>query len=154
MTWLAPKLKERVEIQKAVQTPSDDTGGYDRTYQTLLTIWAGFEPVNKPDSTSDTGTSRYIRSQQTQTLSTHKFLIRKVAVRTLNTEFSAAFNEDFDIIYDFSNLKSEYFIFVKKSSSTKGRLFRINTIINVQENDEYFQLRTEQIEEKGTGYPA
>ena len=152
MTWLVPKLKERVEIQKAVQTPSDDTGGYDRTYQTLLTIWASFDPINKSEATSATGTGSYIRSQQTATTSTHKFIIRKVAIRNLATSFSAGFSEGFDTIFDFSNLKSEYFIFVKKATSYKGRLFRINTIMNVDENDEYFQVRAEEIEEKGTGY--
>jgi len=153
MTWLAPQLKERIEIQKAVQIPSDDTGGYERTYETLLTIWSGFQPINKPDSVSAQGSSSYIRGEQTGTASTHKFIIRKVAVRTLATEFSTAFNLDFDTVFDFSNLKSEFFIFVKKSTSVKGRLFRINSLMNVNENDEYLIVRAEEIEEKGTGYP-
>jgi hypothetical protein len=153
MTWLAPKLKDRVEIQKAIQTPNAE-GGYDRTYQTLLTIWAGFLPINKPDSLSAVGSSNYTRGSQTNTASTHKFIIRRIAVRTLGVEFSPAFNEDFDTVFDFSSLKSEWFIFIKKASSVKGRLFRINSLMNVNETDEYFILRTEEIEEKGTGYPS
>jgi len=51
-------------------------------------------------------------------------------------------------------LKSDYYLFVQMKSATKGRLFKIDSIVNINEQGELLSIATEEIEERGTGYPA
>jgi len=144
MTYLANKLRKRIEIRQAVQTPNDE-GGYDRSYETLLTIWGGVEPIKA---------NSYIRgSNSEEETSTHKFIFRRIALATLGTAMGSGFGEGFDTIVDLNLLKSEFFLFMKKGS-VKGKLFRINDIKNEEERDEFLTVFAEEIEEYGTGYNA
>jgi len=141
MTYLANKLKHRVEIKKAVQT-DNSAGGYDRSYETLLTIWGGVEPIKY---------NPYIRGTNADDAATHKFTFRKIALSTLGREYGLGFGDGFDGIADLNTLKSEYFLFMKKSG-VKGKLFRVKHIKNDTERDEFLTAMAEEIEEHGTGY--
>ena len=147
MTWLTPKLNKRVQVRIPVQTPSG-SGGYDRSYTTVDTIWAGFKPVNQ---------TQYIRGSQTESrksmenLGTHEFTLRRVAVDTLGRGFGKGFGSGFDSIADLRSLKSEFFFFVQ-DTAVKGKLFRIITVMDHKERKEFLIVRAEEIEEQGTGY--
>lgn len=148
MTFLVPKLRKRVQVRIPVDTPND-SGGYDRTYTTVDTVWAGFKPKNQ---------TRYIRGSQTETLkantqnlATHEFTLRRVAVDTLGRQFGKGFGPGFDSIADLNPLKSEFFFFVQ-DTTVKGRLFRIINIMDHNERKEFLIVRAEEIEEQGIGY--
>lgn len=143
MTWLAPKLKRRIEIRTATQTPNS-SGGFDRGYTTLITIWANVKPVRY---------NEYIRGVQVGKNITHEMIIRKTSIQNLGKDYNRAFGDGFDSIADLNSLKSDYFVFLK-SNGSKGRLFRIDGIENDEMNMEYLKLRAEEIEEQGTGYNA
>jgi len=135
MTWLAPKLNKRVQIIIPTQDPNDD-GGFDLEFESpLSTVWMGFKPVKFKGAESD-----YIRGEQINEAISHEFLARKLSVNACG-------------ITDFMPLKTNYFLFLEKTSSTKGRLFRVRGVRNVEEQDEYLIIKVEEIEERGTGYP-
>jgi len=148
MTWLAPRLRERIQIRKASQDANDD-GGFDQTYTTLLTIWAELKEAAFVGRASQS-----VGGEQVNEAITHNFTIRRVAVDTLGTAFASAFDTDYDNIADLTPLKTSYYIFVQRSSTTKGRLFRIRSVADVRERREYLKVSCEEIEEQGTGYPA
>jgi hypothetical protein len=152
MTWLVPKLRKRVEIREATQTPND-AGGFDRGYTTLLTVWAAFKPVTFGTFLQ----TAYIRGVQTQDVLTHEFIVRRVAVQNLGSEFSSAYGTGYDSIGDLNPLKGDnaYFLFLQRnSSSAKGRMFRVKRIEDNMEREEYIKLMATEIEEQGTGYQA
>ena len=150
MSWLAPKLKHRIQIRKAVFPENDTTGGFDRSYETLLTIWAGIR------ETSDYG--RYISSIRGETvddkLVTHEFIVRYIAVKNLGKAFNSGFASGFDSIEDLNPLKSDHFIFLQNGSAVKGRLFRIVEMKRDDDRKEWFKIRCKEIEEQGTGAPS
>jgi len=146
MTWLAPRLSERIEIRMATQTPND-AGGMTRGYTILTTIWAGLEPI-----ALTTAQAAYIRGEQISDIETHEFIVRRDAVSSLGRGFGKAFGDGFDSIEDLAPLKSEWFIFLKKGT-TKGRIFRISRIVDNNERGEFLKIKTMEVEEIGTGYP-
>lgn len=145
MTWLASELRERIQFREPVQTANSTSGGFDRSYTTLVTVWAGFKPLNK---------GYYIRGEQIDNDATHEFKVRRSALTTLGKSYSKGFSNGFDSVTDLNIVKSNFFIFVKKSTATKGRLFRIRRIEDVKERREYLRIDATEIEEVGTGYPA
>lgn len=150
--WLAPKLKHRIEIQRPEQS-SNTSGGFDRTYTTLTTVWAGMEERSNLLSFIQ---GQYIRGVQTGEADTHEFIVRRSAVYfDLNKEFDKSFSSAFDIISDLNPLKSDNFIFLQgnSGSSTSGRRFRINRARVDDNHKEYVKIRTTEIEEVGTGWP-
>lgn len=144
MTWLASELRERIEIKTGEQTEQDD-GSFSLSFTTLATLWAGIKPVSEGE---------YIRGQQIGKNITHEFKVRRSSVESLGTEFSSAFSSGYDTISDLMPLKSDYFIFLQRGSSSKGRLFRIRQIVDHNERRELLRIRAEEIEEKGTGYQS
>jgi len=150
--WLAPKLNKRVQILKPFQDPNNE-GGFDFDINgdgvnpsPLATVWMGFSPIGK---------SRYIRGKQVNEVVTHEFIVRYLTVKSLGKEFRGSFNLGFKSMPDLGPLKPDYYLFFQSNSSAvKGRLFRIDSIINVGENNEYLSIAAEEIEERGTGYPA
>lgn len=141
--FMAPQLKEKIQIKKAEETHNDD-GGFDISYTTLTTIKASFKPLSlKP---------RYIRGVQIEGTPTHEFIVRRSSVDSLGKNFSSAFSSAFDSIADLNPLKSDYYIFVQRSSSVKGRLFRIHNIEDMEEKRFYLRIYGEEIEEVGSGY--
>lgn len=145
MAWLANRLRERVQIRQPVQTENATTGGFDRSYTTLLTIWAELIPIKE---------SAYRRQEQIKFEETHELTCRRVAVETLGFSYSKGFSTGFDSIYDFAVLKSSFYVFVQRGSTVKGRLFRIRDVKDVKERREYLEIRLEEIEEAGTGSTA
>jgi len=142
MTFLADKLNHRVEIKQPIQTPNAD-GGYDRSYETLFTIWGGVEPIKY---------NPYIRGTNSeQGTATHKFTFRFTALSSLGRAFGLGFGDGFDTIADLNTLKSEYYLFMKKNGA-KGKLFRVKNIKSNAERDEYILVMAEEIEEHGTGF--
>lgn len=145
MAYLAPRLRKRIQFRQAVQTPNTTTGGYDRSYTTLTTVWAGFKPIRK---------GYYMRGVQTENDATHEFEVRKSALSVMGKAFSKAFSTAFDSSTDLNIVKSNFFIFVQHNSTSVGRSFRIRTIENKNERDERYLIEATEIEELGTGYSA
>ena len=147
MAWLTPKLKHRIQIRKGVQTANNTTGGLDRSYEILTTIWAGIR------ETSDYG--RYISSIRGENVDdkivTHEFIVRYVAVKNLGKAFGSGFASGFDSIEDLNPLKSDHFIFLQNGSAVKGRLFKIIETKRDDDRKEWLKIRCKEIEEQGTG---
>jgi len=146
MTWLIPQLNERVQIGTPKQT-ANDTGGFDFSFDVLLTVWMGV----KPSRFAGRGT-KYIRGEQVNENVTHEFMCRISAVESLGRSFDRGFSEGFDSIEDLILLKSDYYLFLQRGSTVKGRLFRIHGGTDNKEQREYLKIDAEEIEERGTGF--
>lgn len=144
MSWLVPLLRKRIQIGQPTQTANTD-GGFDFGFNTLLTVWAGFKPLTP---------GQYIRGEQIGEGITGEFAIRRIAVASLGRDFAKGFGGGFDSIEDLVPLKSDYYIFLQQGSTVKGRLFRIKNVKDNDERGEYLRVQTEEIEERGTGFPA
>ncbi len=147
MTWLAPKLNERVQIGNPIQT-ANNAGGFDFTFNTLLTVWMRLLPVTFKGSGS-----KYIHGEQVNEDITHGFLVRSIEVAQLGKEYGLGFSESFKFMPNLIGLKSDYFLFVQRRSTVKGRLFRIHGVIDNKEQREFLKVTAEEIEERGTGWP-
>lgn len=145
--WLVPRLKERIQVIKPTQD-SNASGGFDRGYDTLLTVWGELKPLTYRASVAE-----YIRGVQTNENVTHKIAIRRSSLSSIGKTFSSAFSIAFESIADINLLKSDYYLFVQKDSTVKGRLFRVRNITDVKERGYYYSIMAEEIEEQGTGYP-
>lgn len=145
MTKLAHELRERIQIKTPIQTPNTTSGGFDRGYTTVTTVWAGCRLIKK---------SMYRRGVQTREDDTHEFKVRRSSLSAIGQSFSNGFSSGFDAISDISILKTNYFVFMQRGSTVKGRLFRIKSIEDVEERREYLRFNTEEIEESGSGYSA
>lgn len=163
MTWLAPKLRDRIEIRGAIQTP-DSAGGFNQTYQTYATVWAGVRTISQ---------GQYLRGRQVGEGDTHVVTIRKTAVSI----FGRGFSEGFDLaqfkMADLNPMKTEFFLFVQKTPpalggfdqgfsfgfdrytgiSEKGKLLRVIRIVEKDERGEYLDVHAKEVEEHGTGWP-
>jgi len=145
MTYLAPKLNRRVHICEPVQTANVD-GGFDRSYTVLKTIWAGVKAISANSFTA------YVRGVNSQVAVSHEFTVRQSAiVGPYDKGFSAAFEiGDDTILFP----KSEYYIWMYETSSTRGRYFRIVGATKADERNEYVKILTKEEEEYGTGYDS
>ena len=132
MTFLADKLNRRIDILVAYQTPRSD-GGFDRSYKTVISVWANFAPVTP---------GQYVRGVQVKDGVTHQFLIRKRALDQLSPKDSS---------YDVWNLKDTHFIryIPHELVSDLGRIFRIISMTNHREENEYYIVDSEEIETEG-----
>lgn len=164
MAWLIPKLTHRVQILKPTQEPNDD-GGFDFGFgipmgegfesgsfeylSPLKTVWMGLNPVGY----KGTGL-KYIRGKQVSENVTHEFVARYLSVLALGKAFSGGFDSGYKSMSDLSPLKSDYYLFLENGSKVKGRLFKIDSISNDKEQDEFLSIAAEEVEERGTGYPA
>ena len=146
--WLAPRLDKRIQILKPIQDPNSTSGGFDRSYETLLTVWGELKPLAYIRSSAE-----YIRGVQITENVTHSIVVRRVAVQNLGRSFSSGFSIGFESIPDLNILKSDMFMLVQQGSTVKGRLFRVRNITDVKEEGMYLNIMAEEIEEKGTGYP-
>lgn len=149
MTWFAPKLGKRIDLQLPIQTPNELTGALEETYTTIRTIWAEV-----------TALSRYnmgvaiIRGQNTgQGVETHKITVRSAALAGLGKEQGTAFAGSFDSVDDLYAIKSNYFIFLRSGSENKGRRFKIRSAALDEARSEYVIIYAEEMEEVGTGWP-
>jgi len=120
MTWLSAKLNKRIQIMKQEQEASS-TGGFKQTYNALGIVWAGIEPIS-------VSAAAYIRNVQIEDAPTHKFTVRR----------NVAGNID---IYGEGIIRADYYVFLLKTNiPTTGRLFKILTAMNVNEDDEQIQF--------------
>jgi head-tail adaptor len=145
MSWLVNKLRHRLQIQTTIQTP-EATGGMDLTFNTETTVWGEVKPVSDY--------IKAIRGAQTGTNITHHALVRKVGIESLTRAFSSAFDTSVDQMADMNIVKADWFVFMERGSSVKGRRFRVRGIINDDDRNEFVKIALEEIEETGTGWPA
>ncbi len=156
MSRILQKLRERVQILKPVDVENDE-GGFDRGYTVLTTVWANVTPIvmissGKKQPIYGKGRPVYIREVQAEIGgATHQFTIRTSSVSTLGTGFSSGFSSGFDSIANIHPLSCEYFLFMQRGSTTKGRLFQIRSIVDNDERREFLNIFAEEIEEQGTG---
>lgn len=125
-----------------------EDGGFDYLAP-LKTIWMGCKPVGY----KGTG-SKYIRGRQVGENVTHEFICRHLSVAHFGKKFSKGFDSGYKQMADLGPLKADWYLFLENGSSVKGRLFKIDSMINVNEQDEYLSIAAEEVEERGTGYPA
>lgn len=163
MSWLVNKLTHRVQILIPTNRPNDE-GGFDFEFGNpfadgfeigdfdflapVKTVWMGFNTVGY----KGTG-SKYIRGKQVSENVTHEFIARHLAV-SMGECFAEGFDSGFKNMPDLVSMKADYHLFVENGSKVKGRLFRIDSVVNVNEQDEFLSIAAEEIEEKGTGHPA
>jgi hypothetical protein len=168
MTSLFAKLDERVQILKPKDDPNSITGGFDREYEHLLTVWMSFKPSGAGVSKNAGG--MYVRGVQVDERVTHVFESRREAVEELGSSFYLGFSNAFDSISDRNPMKSDYFFFVMHGDAvaasfdngfgsgfndrtlSQGRLFKIHNIMDNKEQGEYMIYTAEEIEEQNTGY--
>lgn len=175
MTWLVPNLRNRVNLCEPVQDPNSVTGGFDRKYKILMTFWAGVKPISIGQYITKNA-SQYIRGEQIEERITHEFKIRYSAITQLGKSFASGFKSSFDSIADLVAVKSNYFLFMSSGSAYnigfnygfsngftsllpgpikgKGRLFRIRTVKNINERNEYALIMCQEIESIGDGARA
>lgn len=164
MSWLTPELSKQVQILIPNHIDNDE-GGFDFVFgrgmgdgfafgefdhlAPVLVVWMGMKPVAFKGSGS-----KYIQGAQVNEAVTHGFKVRRIEIAELGKEFGLGFNIGFRFMPNLMGLKSTYYLFVQDTSSVKGRLFRIHDVINNNEDNEYLNVAAEEIEERGTGYPA
>ena len=151
MSWLTPKLRHRVQIQKPSQTALS-SGQAQMNYETLLTVWAEKKPISEYiKAVRGVNTGSINRGVNTD-LSTHMFTMRKVALQNLGREYSLAFGDGFKNMADINEMKSDYFLFHQKGSTTKGVRYRVVSTSIDDDRNEYVKIKAEEVEEVGTGW--
>ena len=146
MSWLIPEINTQVQIGKPGQIANAE-GGADFSFENLMTVWMGFQPIGYKTS----GT-KYVRGKQINQAGTHEFKVMALEVELLGREFATAFGIGFKGTGTLSPLKSDYFLFVQEERSTTGRLFRIHEAQKIMEEDEYLSIIAEEVEEQGIGW--
>ena len=161
-SWLVNKLDKRVQILIPIPKPNDDGGfdfgfgipfsegfdglGFDRLAP-VKTVWMGCKPVGY----KGTG-SKYIRGKQVSEAVTHEFVARLMSVSNFGAAFTLGFDICFKAMADLGMLKSDWFLFLENGSKVKGRLFKIDSIVDYKEEGEMLSVAAEEIEERGTGF--
>ena len=148
MGYLTKNLKQRVQIQTPVQVPNS-RGGFDLKYETLLTVWAQIKDMS--NTAAKFSVMIGAQNQNDGAMVTHEFTMRLSAVSSLGRELSKAFDDSFDGVEDLYPLKSEYFLFLQRGSTVKGRRFRIVSIQRDEQSQEKMKIGAKEIEEAGTG---
>jgi len=148
MKYLAPKLKQRIQIRKSIQALGQ--AGFQREYETIVSLWARIEVLNPRGV--NFGVSP-VRQQNVGDEDTHRITVRTSGLLSIGKAFTSAFSDGFDNIrnIDINVIKADYFLFHQTSSSVKGRSMRINRIMNDEDFKEFITLRCSEIEEQGTG---
>jgi len=173
MAWKAPKLRERVQIRIPVQTPNSTTGGFDRGYEKLATVWSEVKPSGYKYSVP-----KYVRNVTIDDSITHFFTMRWEALLGINLSFGAGFTKSFNSVEDLIKLKANYFLFMEHAmnsdeldwegpfskafntcydvyyglSEAKGRLFRIVGAGPQDERKEFVTISATELEEFGSGF--
>ncbi len=146
--YLANKLKHRIQIQTVEQTANESTGNLDRSYTTIIRIWAAIE---------EDKLQRYINITRGVQVQSNKnpflFIVRKDAIKSLGAQFSKAFSFDFKAMPDLNQMKYEYFLLHEQGSQICGVRYRIKGIMPDLNKKEIMKIYTDQVEEVGTGWP-
>lgn len=171
MAWLAPKLRNRIQIWRGIQVPNNDNGGYDLTYKKLVRIWAKLDYVR----TGNVAGFYPVRGTNDEIYESHRFVVRYSSVigkttknygdgfggsynswntNGLGRQFNLAFGEGFDSNIDMNPIKANYFVFLERENQYTGKLFRITKIIPDDVHSRMITLKCMEEEEQGTGFPA
>jgi hypothetical protein len=169
MAWLAPKLRNRIQIWRGIQTPRSD-GGFDLTYKKLVRLWAKLDYVR----TGNVAGYYPIRGTNDEVYESHRFVVRYSSVigkthkgmgdgfgngydswstNALGTAFTNAFGEGTDSVIDMNPIKADYFVFLERENQYRGKLFRITKVIPDDVHSRMITLKCMEEEERGTGYP-
>jgi head-tail adaptor len=169
MTFIADKLKERVQVKQPTQGSSTNAG-FIRGYTKIGTIWAEVKPIASKNKGS-AAMAAYVRGAQISDIATHIMTCRRIAVSTLGGAFSDGQARSFNSSADLEALKNNYFIFRQRggtvgafgagfntecdqSEGVVGNLYKILGYEDVDSKQEYLRIRLSEVEEQGTGYPA
>jgi hypothetical protein len=165
MSYIASKLKYRIQIMQAIDEPKDN-GSFKRSYKKIIRLWAWKKP-----------TSQYImaiRSVNAEKgiIDTDEFGVRYNSVvgkfyrgfakgfdsgedsyksDGLGKSFDGGFDNGQDSQVDIYPIKSDYFVFLENGNTNQGRLYKINRVIIDDDNNEFVIFRCMEIEEQGTG---
>ena len=142
MTYMAPKLKARIQILQGVDTPNS-SGGFDRSYTELTSCWGDVKNISK--------FIQAIRNEQVDDNYSLEVKVRKSSVDRLGIAYSSGYSSGFDSIPDINPMKSDMFCFIEAGAAYKGRLFRIVGSNLDEKNSEYVIIRLREVEEHGTG---
>ncbi len=149
MTWLASKLKHKIQIQEPLDT-ANATGGFTRGYKTIATIWA---VVGTASTRSMLDYVESIKGENVRGRPAHEFTVRMSAIKNLGKSFTNGFDTGFDTVSDINPIKKDMFIFLQKSSADVGRRFQIVGARHDDNNSEFSKIRAREMEEIGTGWP-
>lgn len=120
MTWLVNELNRRILFMEQTQVPNSE-GGLTQTYKQLAKVWANLKPVG-------TSVGSFVRNVQVGDVPTHKFKVRRNRAMGVDT-------------YGTGFVQADTFVFLLGDNSpTVGRLFRIMSASNENENDEAIEF--------------
>jgi len=169
MTRLAKDLRNRVWILKPIQTPNDD-GGFNRSYSKLIQVWSNLKPIAQA-SRDIAAFAASIRGVQVNSVATHKWKVRRVAVEEIGAAYDSGFSRGFARAGSLQILRAEYYVFEERGSTDGafaagfnigfdqteglvGTLYRIVGGVDNNSDHEYLEVRLMEIEEEGTGAEA
>ncbi len=171
MSYLAGKLKHRIHLMVAEDTPND-FGGFTRSYKKLLTLWAGKKQIGNYLMMIRAVNAE--KSNSNSPISTDEFVVRYDSViskfyRTftngfgvgidsnenngLGKAFSQGFDNGEDSLVDMFPVKSDYFVFLQSGNNEtyRGRLYKINRVVMDDNTKELVILQCSMMEEQGLG---
>lgn len=169
MSWLAPKMRNRIQIWRGVQAPNSENYGFDKTYIKLIRLWAHLQHVR----TGNVAGFHPIRGTNDEIYESHQFTVRYSSIvgkrsnafadgfgsgfnsygsKGLGRQFTEAFSTAFDSIIDMNPIKADYFVFLERENQWTGKLFRITKIITDEGHRNTVIIKCMEQEERGTGF--
>ena len=169
MTRLAAKLKNRVWIVQPTKIPNA-SGGFTRGYQKLIQVWSELVPIAQA-SIDISYFAASIRGTQVNSVATHKWRVRRVAVEDIGAQFDSGFSRGFARSGSLQIIRAEYYVFEERGGTDGafaagfdtgydqteglvGTLYRILGGVDNNSDREYLEVRLREVEEQGTGAEA
>ena len=166
MTRLGKDLNNRVFILQPTKVVNA-AGGFDRGYRKIAQIWSNLKPIAQA-SRDIAHFAAAIRGVQVNTVATHKWKVRRVAVEEIGAQFNSGFNRGFARAGSLQILRSEYYVFEERGGTDGafaggfdvgfdqtqglvGTLYRILGGVDNNSDREYLEVRLMEVEEQGTG---
>lgn len=166
MTRLAKDLKNRVWILQPTKE-SNSSGGFTRGYRKLTQVWSNLKPIAQA-SRDIAHFAAAIRGVQVNSVATHKWKVRRVAVEDIGAQFDSGFTRGFARAGSLQILRSEYYVFEERGGADGafaagfdigynqteglvGTLYRILGGVDNNSDREYLEVRLMEVEEQGTG---
>jgi len=166
MTRLAKKLKNRVWILKPKKGITA-AGGFVRGYDKITQVWSALTPIAQA-SRDIAHFAASIRGVQVNSVATHKWKVRRVAVEEVGAAFGPGFNRGYARAGSLQILRSEYYVFEERGGTDGafsagmgigfeqtqglvGTLYRILGGVDNNSDREYLEVRLMEVEEQGTG---
>lgn len=166
MTRLAKQLNNRVYILQPTKVPNA-AGGFDRGYRKIAQVWSNLKPIAQA-SRDIAHFAAAIRGVQVNSVATHKWKVRRVAVEEIGAAFSGGFGRGFARAGSLQILRAEYYVFEERGSTDGafaggfgigfeqtqglvGTLYRILGGVDNNSDREYLEVRLMEVEEQGTG---